>query len=79
MPDENTGNIVASQMKAPEPPVDLTGGVKDGAVEKLEHPDQDKRDSITHFEQVVHEYDEKGNVVGFHKVAAPGPGDEAHG
>lgn len=52
--------------------MDLSG-VPDGVVEKEdESVPEPVRDRIEHSEVVVHEYDDKGNVVGWHKEAVKG-------
>lgn len=53
--------------------VDLTGGVADGTVEKTnEDLAPEVRERISHEEKIVHDTDEAGNVVGWHKVPADG-------
>jgi hypothetical protein len=62
-------NITATNVQpAAAQKFDPTGGVKDGTVEKRDHPQEQVRNVIEHFEQVVVEKDEEGNSVGFHKV-----------
>jgi hypothetical protein len=50
--------------------VDPTGGVEDGTVEKSNDKlAEEVRARIDHEEKVVHEKDDDGNVVGWHKEA----------
>ena len=51
---------------------ELPAGVPEGTVEKSEHSDENIRDRVDFEEKVVHDVDEDGNVVGWHKVPADG-------